>query len=120
MTDMITIPKAEYEALLDRLEDAEDMQAVRAFDARVAAVGWEETTKNFLPAELAWRVLDGEHPIRIWREHRGLTATALAKHAGIPQSYLSDIENRKKPGSVEAYGKLAAALEVTVDDLIPH
>lgn len=116
--DTVTLPRAEYEALLDRLEDAEDTRALEAFRARVAAVGFDEATKDFLPSDLAWRLLDGEHPIRIWREHRGLTATSLAKLADIPQSYLSDIETRKKPGSVDAYAKLAGALGVTVDDLI--
>jgi antitoxin component HigA of HigAB toxin-antitoxin module len=117
--ETVTLPRAEYEALLNRLEDAEDISAIEAFRARVAAVGFEEATRNYLPAELAWRILDGEHPVRIWREHRGLTATALAKKAGIPQSYLSDIESRKKPGSVDAYARLSASLGVTVDDLIP-
>jgi hypothetical protein len=120
MTDIetVTLPRAEYEALLDRLEDAEDISTIEAFRARVASVGFEEATKNYLPAELAWRMLDGEHPIRVWREHRGLTATALANKAGIPQSYLSDIENRKKPGSIDAYARLSGALGVTVDDLL--
>jgi len=117
--ETVTLPRAEYEALLNRLEDAEDVSAIEAFRARVAAVGFEEATKNYLPAELAWRILDGEHPVRIWREHRSLTATALAKKAGVPQSYLSDIESRKKPGSIDAYCRLSAALDVTVDDLIP-
>jgi antitoxin component HigA of HigAB toxin-antitoxin module len=120
MTDIetVTLPRVEYEALLNRLEDAEDVSAIEAFRARVAVVGFEEATKNYLPAELAWRILDGEHPIRVWREHRGLTATALAKKAGIPQSYLSDIESRKKPGSIDAYARLSVALGVTMDDLI--
>jgi len=116
--ETVTIPRKEYEALLSRLEQAEDIQAVEAFRARVAAVGFDEATKDHLPAELAWRLLDGEHPLRIWREHRGLSANALAKLTGVPQSYISEIETRKKPGSIDAYSKLARALGVTVDDLI--
>jgi DNA-binding XRE family transcriptional regulator len=116
--ETVTISRKEYETLLSRLEDAEDMQAIEAFRARVAAVGFDEATKDHLPAELAWRLLDGEHPVRIWREHRGLSASALAKLAGVPQSYVSEIETRKKPGSIAAYSKLAHALSVTVDDLI--
>jgi antitoxin component HigA of HigAB toxin-antitoxin module len=116
--ETVTIPRKEYETLLSRLEDAEDRQAIEAFRARVAAVGFDEATKDHLPAELAWRLLDGEHPVRVWREHRGLSASALAKLAGISQSYVSEIETRKKPGSVDAYSKLARALGVPVDDLI--
>jgi hypothetical protein len=115
---MITIPRTEYEALIGRLEDAEDVATIAAFKARVAAVGFEEATKNALPAALAWRILDGEHPVRVWREHRGLAGQRLAELSGVPQSYISDIENRKKPGSVDAISRLARALDVQIDDLV--
>ena len=86
MTDIetVTLPRVEDEALLSRLEDAEDISAIEAFRARVASVGFEEATKNYLPAELAWRILDGEHPVRVWREHRGLTREALAAASCTP------------------------------------
>jgi hypothetical protein len=64
---------------------------------RLAAVGFGEAMNGHLPAELAWRLLGGEHPVRIWREHRGLSASGLAKLAGVQQSYVSEIETRKKP-----------------------
>jgi hypothetical protein len=116
--DTITIPTVEYEALLARLEDAEDALAIRQFDAAVAANGFAATTRNHLPMELAERILDGEHPVRIRREHRKLSGARLAELSGVPQSYISDIEARKKPGSVAALGKLAKALDVQIDDLV--
>jgi DNA-binding XRE family transcriptional regulator len=119
-SDTVTISRAEYEALLDRLEDAEDARTIAAFEARVAAVGFEEATKNYLPAELAWRLLDGAHPLAIWREHRALSGAKLAALSGVPQSYISEIETRKKPGSLDAMAKLARALSVTIDDLTPE
>ena len=61
----------------------------------------------------------GEHPVRIWREHRGMTQVCLAEYAGIDRVYLSEIEGRKKPGSVAALRALAEALSVTTDDLVP-
>jgi transcriptional regulator with XRE-family HTH domain len=63
--------------------------------------------------------LTSEHPVRIWREHRGLTGSALAVKAGVPTSYLCEIEGRRKPDSVSAYRRLATALGVTLDDLVP-
>jgi DNA-binding XRE family transcriptional regulator len=118
--DTVTLTRVEYEALLDRLEDAEDENAIKRFEARVAAEGWEAATRNCLPAELVWRMLDGEHPLAIWRQRRKLSGAKLAVLAGVPQSYISEIETRKKPGSLGAMAKLARALGVTIDDLTPE
>ena len=68
--------------------------------------------------ELVDRLLAGENPVRAWREYRGLTGVELAAAAGVAASYLSAIENRKKPGSINALKRLATALRVDVDDLI--
>lgn len=104
------VPRAKYDVLKKRLEDLEDALRVRDVEAR-------SDPRNRLPVELVERMVLGEHPVRIWREYRGLGLNALANAAKIPSSYLSDIENRKKPGSVMAYGRLASALGVTIDDV---
>jgi DNA-binding XRE family transcriptional regulator len=107
----VTLTRKEYEALIDRIEEADD----RADFARHA----QTPKERMLPMEEAGRILNGEHPLRVWREHRGLTTTALADAAGLARSYLTEIETGRKPGSVAAYRALAAALDVTVDDLLP-
>jgi transcriptional regulator with XRE-family HTH domain len=61
----------------------------------------------------------GESPVRVWREHRGLTLGELALEAELAPSHVSEIETGRKPGSVVAFGKLARALGVTIDDLVP-
>ncbi len=80
--------------------------------ARIAA-GEEEA----LPAEVVERLILGENPIRVWREHRKMTGPALAAAAAVPNGYLSEIERGIKPGSVDALAKIAKALDVTIDDL---
>jgi transcriptional regulator with XRE-family HTH domain len=60
----------------------------------------------------------GEHPVRAWREYRGLTLAALAKESGIVPSYVSEIEHGKKRGSVRALAALAKALRVDIEDLL--
>ena len=110
---MVVLPEAEYLRLLEALEDSEDRAAVRRFRDRLAT-GEEE----LLPSAMVDAILDGESRVRIWREHRGLTAAALAKKAGIASAYLSQIETGKREGTVETYRKLAAALGITLDDLI--
>ena len=63
------------------------------------------------------RLLAGESAIRIWREHRGLTLTALAEMASVSVSYLSEIESGRKPGSAAAIRAVANALRVPMEDL---
>lgn len=110
---MIVLSEAEYERLVDRLEDAEDIATIRRFEQKLAA-GEEE----IIPAEYVYRILDGENPVAVWREYRGLTAKALAEAVGITQAYLSQIETGKRDGTVGTMKKIAEALKVTIDDLV--
>jgi DNA-binding Xre family transcriptional regulator len=116
-TDTVTLTRVEYEALIERLEDAEDNAFLDGVEARERAIGKERARADYLPAELVRRLIDGEHPVRVWRAHRGLTREALAAAAGIAPSYLTEIETRRKPGSFGALAKLAAALRISLDDL---
>ena len=116
-TDTVTLSRAEYEALIERIEDAEDNAFLDTVEAREQAIGKESARADYLSAELVRRLIDGEHPVRVWRAHRGLGRDALAAAAGIAPSYLSEIETRRKPGSFAALAKLAAALHISLDDL---
>jgi DNA-binding XRE family transcriptional regulator len=116
MNDTVTLSRADYEALLDRLEDLEDMATLDRLEARLAADP-EGALADYLPIELVKRLSAGEHPIRVWRAHRGMTREALATAAGVAPSYLSEIETRRNPGSFNAIAKLAAALRVPLDDI---
>jgi len=116
-TDTVTLTRTAYEALLERLEDAEDNAFLDDVEAREGVIGKEEARADYLPADLVRRLIDGEHPVRVWRAHRELTREALAAAAGIAPSYLSEIETRRKPGSFAALAKLAGALCISLDDL---
>lgn len=117
--DTVTMSRAEYEALIAATEDAEDLAHLAAQEERERILGVEAARQDHLPGELVGRMLDGEPPVRLWREQRGLTLSDLADRAGIAVSYLSEIEGGRKPGSVRALRKLARALGLTVDDLVP-
>ena len=110
---LVVLTEAEYRALVDAAADAADVAMIRRFEERLAA-GDEE----LLPEEMVDRILDGENPIRVWREHRGLTVKALAEEAGIAPAYLSQLETGKRAGTVATVKKLAGALGVRVDDLV--
>jgi DNA-binding XRE family transcriptional regulator len=115
--DTVTLTRAEYEALMSRLEDAEDNAAIDRLEERIAKEGFANATADYLSGELVARLVAGEHPIRIWRLHRGLTREVLAAAAGVSPSYLTEIETGRKPGSLHAMIKLAAALRVSLDDI---
>ena len=105
------MPRAEYDML--RSAAGED-----ALDAAILRRALEDPGEEIVPFELAERIADGAHPVRAWRDHRGMKAGELAAAAGVAASCLSDIENGKKPGSVKALKRIARALGLTVDDLI--
>jgi DNA-binding XRE family transcriptional regulator len=116
--DTVTLSRADFEAMLEAVEDAEDIAALGIAEAGERELGKKTARADHLPVELVIRLMEGERPLRIWREQRGLSPQKLAEKAGISRSYLVEIESGKKPGSVAAYRKLAQALKVLVDDLL--
>ncbi|MEQ1549291.1 MAG: helix-turn-helix transcriptional regulator, partial [Chakrabartia sp.] len=114
-SELVVIPRTEYDRLITELEDAKDITAAKEFEAR-EAIGDAE----FLPWEMAKRLRCGEHPIAVWRDHRRFTQKALAEQVKMTAAQLSEIENGKKTGSVATLQKLAQALGVTVDELLPQ
>lgn len=51
-------------------------------------------------------------------ERRSATGLKPAR-TGVPLSYISEIETGKKRGIVAAFKKLAAALALDIDDIVP-
>lgn len=114
MNETVTISKAEYERLCTVEEDFEDLQAALAVETRIAA-GADE----LVPARIADRLIDGEPPLRVWREYRGLSQSALARATGVNRVQIVEIEGGRNTGSVRTLRQLADALGISVDDLVP-
>ena len=77
------LPIDEYERLV---EVADEVASIGAFDA------YKATQSKTFPDEVANRLLNGEHPVKVFREHCGMTQTQLAEVAGLRQAYVSQIE----------------------------
>ena len=90
------------------LEDAKDNQ-----DADAA------TAEPILPMAQAERIWNGTHPLKVWREHKGLTQQTLASQTGISQTTVAQIENGTRQGSIKTLTSLAEALGLKADDLLP-
>lgn len=113
MTDTITITREEYDRLR---EAADDLADLRAYDRAMAELAAGED--ELIPADYARRLIDGESPLRVYRELRGLSQSKLADASGVNRVQVIDIEARRKSGSVETVKKLADALGVRIDDLV--
>jgi len=116
-SNTVTLSRAKYESLLARLEDAEDRATIAAALAREKTIGKKMARSGYLPAERVKELMTGEHPIRVWRRHRGLTREALATKADVSSSYLTEIETGKKPGSLATMLRLAQALDAPLDTI---
>ena len=99
------IPYDEYRVLMERLDLLEDLRDSKAFGEKLAR-GEEEV----IPVEVVERLVDGESPVKVWREHRGLTQEELGEQVGLSGSYLSQIESGKREGTVRVYAGLGARL----------
>jgi ribosome-binding protein aMBF1 (putative translation factor) len=106
---LVILPLDEYEHLVD----GADIARADKVKADIAA-GRDE----LVPASVVNRLLDGEHPVRVWRTHRGMSARDLAATTELSAPYISEIESGKKEGSLSAIKKIATALSVDLDDLV--
>ena len=106
----VIVPWEEWRALRDRLELLEDSRAFADIKDR---------DTEFLPAEVAKSVFAGKNPIGVYRRHRGLTQAGLAEKIGVAKQTISSVESARRRGSIELRRKIAAALNVDLDDLEP-
>ena len=108
------VPADRFENMTEAEEELADIAAFDAAKARIAA------GERLIPGEIVRRIdVEGENPVRVWRQHRGLKANELARRAGVSHGYLSEIENGKKDGSFKTISAIAKALDIDIDDLVP-
>jgi DNA-binding XRE family transcriptional regulator len=105
-----------YEDYLQLVEQADMLQDLRDYDRIKAEV--ENGDEEKIPAEVAYALVDGENPVKVWREYRGFTQEQLSSAAGISTPYLSQIETGKRKASTRVLVAIAGLLHVTLDDLI--
>ena len=86
-------------------------------EAEATAAYHRSGDQERVPIELVDRLLAGENPVKVWREHRSLSQRVLAAQAGLNFTYLSQIETGARKGTVKTMKKLAEALGVDLDDL---
>jgi DNA-binding XRE family transcriptional regulator len=105
-----------YDVYLKLAEEAEMLHDIRDYDSVKTAI--EQGKEELIPGEVAFALLDGENPTKVWRGYRRLTQQQLAEIVGISTPYLSQIETCKRTGSTEVLSAIAKALKVTLDDIV--
>ncbi|MBC7583031.1 helix-turn-helix transcriptional regulator [Tardiphaga sp. vice352] len=114
--EVAIIPRAEYERLMVLSNEAEEDIGT----ARLVAKAKRDKGVR-LPLSVVQQLANGENPIRVLRQFRGMTQADLATAEGvqITQNYLSDLETGKRKGPIALHRKLAKALDVPLDCLDP-
>src|SRR5690606_39230396 len=99
----VVIPIDEWHQIESTLEDRSDAAVVRAF--------LKDPTETF-PDEVVAAILNGAHPIKAFREYRGMTQAQLATKAGTIAIYISQHERGDRCASRKLRSKIGAALAV--------
>ena len=107
---MVALPMVDWLRIEDELED---IMLVRAYDEAMA------TNKGpGIPFDTAMQIIDGIHPLKAYRDLRGLTQAELAALVGVQQPAIARIESRERAGRPALLSKLASALEMPLETLM--
>ena len=98
-------------SLIEALEEAEDNR-----DCEHALAHYDDA----LPIEIFDKLLNGENPIKTFREYKGFTQKELSEKAKIATPYLSQLEHNKRAPSVDTLKALAETLTVDMELLLPQ
>ena len=102
-----------YQRWLELAKERADFAAAEAAPAAIAA-GEEQ-----IPGEVVKRLVAGESPLKVWREHRGIERATLGAEVGVAENLIERWEAGQAPIDADALARLAAALGIDVDDLDP-
>ena len=105
--ELVVLSRQEYQDLRDVRDHAAAMREV--------AAGADTLSDTELGEYLA-----APTPLAYWRKRRGMTQAKLAAELEISQPYLAQLEAGKRTGDVTLYARLAEALRLRIEDLVPE
>ena len=108
-TSGITEPVFAPEDSQEAAEEAADLAAYEEARAR---------DEEAFPLDVTERLVAGVHPIKVFRDYRGMTQAELARQVGLSPMYISQIETGRRGGSTKALRRIAAALDIDLADLV--
>ncbi len=102
--------------MIELIEKAEMFDDIRDFDHIQQAILQGE--EELFPAEVVDAILDGESPLKVIREYRGMTQPELAERVGNSVPYISQLETQKRRGSIKVLSKIARTLNVPLEMIL--
>jgi hypothetical protein len=115
-TESVTLNRSDFDALREELEDAADRIAVLEDCLLDAKPG---LNKYLLTMDETMRIIDGEHPVKVWREKRGMSVRELADRLGLHDVEIEEIEKGRREVERSTLLRIASRLDVLSDMLIP-
>jgi len=118
--DEIVLARSDWEAIEELAEEAADLAALALAEAENDdyAAALPSGRQATVPIEVVEAKLAGEHPLKAWREYRGLTQRELGDNAGVGRDLIAQIETGKRAGSIQTLDRLAEALAVPIEAVI--
>lgn len=120
----VVLARADWDRLVEAVEDAVDAAAARTALAEDAALadalerGRGETVEVTTPLVVLEAEATGAHPVKAWREHRGWTQSQLGTVCGVSRNLIAQLETGRRMGSLHTLACLATALRVPIDLLL--
>ncbi|BCM85294.1 helix-turn-helix transcriptional regulator [Methylobacterium indicum] len=111
---IVILPEAEFERLSDLAEEAADTRSLAVSLARLEAGEEELLSGDELDA-----LRTAPTPLAFWRRKRAMDAAELARQAGVQEEQIDAVERGEIIGDVQIYRRLARALQVEIEDLVP-
>jgi ribosome-binding protein aMBF1 (putative translation factor) len=114
--EVAILPRKDYELLVAKASEADE----DAGTARIIARARKEFADGgpLLPKTVVDQLADGENPVRVLREWRGITQMYLSFKTNLSQGHISDIENGRRAGTAAALRLIANELKVPLDLLV--
>lgn len=72
-----------------------------------------------IPGEIVSRLVDGQHPVRAYREYHNMTLEALGTQVGVTETYIDAVERGTHQLSKKLLMKIASVFKIETDDLEP-
>ena len=107
------LPIEDFNRLIEPLEDAADASTIERLSVDIAS----ENEKTY-PHEVIKSLIDGVHPVKVFREYRNMTPAQLASACNVTPAHIYQIESGKRSMSVDVLRKMAQSLDVDADMLI--
>jgi DNA-binding XRE family transcriptional regulator len=114
--ESVTLSRADFDALREELEDRGDL--IIALQDELLDMK-PDGDRYMLTMDETMRIIDGENPIKVWREKRGMTTTELADALGLHDVDLLAMEKRGATVDPRMLSKISGRLGVFSDQLVP-